>query len=139
MSLLLHAGEPTPADSRHTQSPASRARLDRERSSRRVAELYRRALALRDGIQRADRPATRRAAGELGRAEDLRVFRHVREVDRLTGAERRNLRRPADAPRAEHGETRHVGAEEAAQAAEAEVSRALDKERPLLVKEGLER
>ena len=114
-------------------------RLHREVAARAVQELHRSALAPGDAVERTDRPAALRTPRELRGTEDRGVLGHVGKLDRdrETTAERRDLRRPPDAPRRQHRQARHVGAEEAAEPTQAEVPRTLDEERPLFVEESL--
>src|SRR6202008_2034625 len=104
--------------------------LDRELAAGRVHELHRRPLLPGDALERTDGPTGLRAPRQLRGTENRRVLGHVRilDRDREVAAERRDLGRSPNAPRGEHRQARDVGAEEATEPTEPEVSRARDKE-----------
>src|SRR5207245_3528112 len=110
---------------------------DRVFGARTIATLHGRAFAASDGVQRSDRPATRRAPGQLGGAENRAVLRLVHELIqcRTVGTE---LRCTPDPTRAQHRQAGDVRTKEAAQTAKPEVPRALDEEGAPLVQKGLE-
>ena len=97
---------------------------------------HRRPLARRGGVEHADRPPTRRPAGELSSAEDGGV---VWKVHKLPRRERRSQRPVPDAARVE--ELRRVAEldEASRPASEPEDVRPLDEEGPVLGQELLER
>src|SRR5207249_5572767 len=85
-------------------------RLDGRLAARAVAALECRPLASRDRVQRPDRPAGRRAAGELGGPQDGRVLGGIGVGPARGIGVLRDLRRAADAPRVEHAEVGDIGA-----------------------------